>query len=207
MLKTYCVENLLEVSMDEAGRGPMFGRVYVAGVIIPPDETFSQEFIKDSKELGERKKLMAFDFIKENAIDWVVEYKDEKYIDEHNIYVANYNAMHDALNNLLVEPEHILVDGNYFKPYCAPSGKFINHTTVVKGDNEYASIAAASILAKVSRDKYVEEMCDKYPQLDEYYGLRSNKGYASKRHLDGIKNMVIQNFIENHLDYVKQARK
>lgn len=187
MLKTYCVKDLLEVGMDEAGRGPMFGRVYVAGVIIPPDETFSQEFIKDSKKLGMRKRLMAFDFVKENAIDWAVEYKDEKYIDKHNIYVANYNAMHDALNQLLVEPEHILVDGNYFKPYCAPSGKFINHTTVVKGDNEYASIAAASILAKVSRDKYVEEMCDKYPELDEYYGLRSNKGYASRQHLDGIR--------------------
>ena len=74
MLKTYCVQDLIEVGMDEAGRGPMFGRVYVAGVIIPPDETFYQEFIKDSKKLGERKKLMAFDFIKENAIDWVVEY-------------------------------------------------------------------------------------------------------------------------------------
>ncbi len=141
--------------------------------------------MRDSKKLNERTRLIAFDYIKENAIDWVIHYKDENYIDKHNIFAANYNAMHEAVQKLLVKPDHILVDGNYFKP-CMYDDDYINHTTVVKGDDKYTSIAAASILAKVGRDKYIDELCDKYPLLDEYYGIKSNRGYGSKQHLDGI---------------------
>ena len=181
----------LEAGLDEAGRGPMFGRVYVAAVIIPQDDSYEHSLMIDSKKLSENKRLYAFDYIKENAIDWVVEYKDEKYIDKHNILNANYTAMHEAVNKLLVKPDHLLVDGNYFKPCMYSDDDYISYTTVVKGDSKYTPIAAASILAKVSRDKYIEEMCEKYPLLDEYYGIKSNKGYGSKKHIDGIKKYGI----------------
>ena len=184
-------EGQLEVGLDEAGRGPMFGRVYVAAVIIPQDDSYEHSLMRDSKKLSGKKRSYAFDYIKENAIDWVVEYKDEKYIDKHNIFAANYTAMHEAVRKLLVKPDHLLVDGNYFKPCMYNDDDYISYTTVVKGDNKYTPIAAASILAKVSRDKYIEEMCEKYPLLDEYYDIKSNKGYGSKRHMEGIKKYGI----------------
>ena len=184
-------EGELEVGLDEAGRGPMFGRVYVAAVIIPQDDSYEHSLMRDSKKLSGKKRSYAFDYIKENAIDWVVEYKDEKYIDKHNIFAANYTAMHEAVRKLLVKPDHLLVDGNYFKPCMYNDDDYISYTTVVKGDNKYTPIAAASILAKVSRDKYIEEMCEKYPLLDEYYDIKSNKGYGSKRHMEGIKKYGI----------------
>ena len=186
MLKSYCYENTLEVGLDEAGRGPLLGRVYVAAAILPPND-FDHSLIKDSKKLSERKRLIAFDYIKDYAIDYIIHYKDEKYIDEHNIFSATYNAMHEAIGKLLVKPEHILVDGNYFKHYMHPDGEYISHTTIVGGDNQYTSIAAASILAKVSRDKYIEELCNEYPRLDQLYNIRSNKGYGALKHINGIK--------------------
>ena len=190
MLKTYYDSELLEVGIDEAGRGPMFGRVYTAAAIIPQDDTFVQPFIKDSKKLSEKKRKEAFEFIKENAIDWSVSWKDETYIDNRNIYNATYESMHTTLDQLNVRPEYILVDGSDFQIYTE-NCEIIPHKCVVKGDNEYASIAAASILAKVSRDNYIDEMCDKYPLLDEYYDLRNNKGYGTKKHLDGIRDYGI----------------
>jgi len=191
MLEPYMNKDEIEVGMDEAGRGPLFGRVYVGAAILPPDDSFNHSLMRDSKKLNERKRLIAFDYIKENAIDWVIHYKDEKYIDKHNIFAANYNAMYEAVNKLLVKPDHIIVDGNYFKPCMYNDGDYINHTTVVKGDDKYTSIAAASILAKVGRDKYIQDLCDKYPLLDEYYGIRSNKGYGAKKHMEGIKTYGI----------------
>ena len=185
-MNSYLHKNLLEVGLDEAGRGPLFGRVYVAAVILP-QEDINHEIIRDSKKLSERKRLMVYDYIKDYAIDWVVHYKDEKYIDKHNIFKANYDAMHEAIDKLLVRPEHILVDGNYFKHYSDKDGNYISHTTIVKGDDKYTSIAAASILAKVDRDKYIYKMCEDYPKLDEYYSINSNKGYGAKKHIEGIK--------------------
>ena len=190
MLKTYYDSELLEAGIDEAGRGPMFGRVYTAAAIIPQDDTFVQPFIKDSKKLSEKKRKEAFEYIKENAIDWSVSWKDETYIDNRNIYNATYESMHTTLDQLNVRPEYILVDGSDFQIYTE-NCEIIPHKCVVKGDNEYASIAAASILAKVSRDNYIDEMCDKYPLLDEYYDLRNNKGYGTKKHLDGIRHYGI----------------
>ena len=189
-MNSYLHKNLLEVGLDEAGRGPLFGRVYVAAVILP-QEDINHEIIRDSKKLSERKRLMVYDYIKDYAIDWVVHYKDEKYIDKHNIFKANYDAMHEAIDKLLVKPEHILVDGNYFKHYSDKDGNYISHTTVVKGDDKYTSIAAASILAKVDRDKYIYKMCEDYPKLDEYYSINSNKGYGAKKHIEGIKKYGI----------------
>ena len=186
MLKTFCNKNLLEVGLDEAGRGPLFGRVYTAAVIIPPDDTFKQPFIKDSKKLSEKKRNMAFEFIKENAIDWSVTYKDEKYIDLNNIYNSTYDCMHSSVDNLIVRPEYLLVDGSEFQLYIQDDN-IVPHSCVVKGDGLYSNIAAASILAKVSRDNYVKEMCKKHPLLDEYYELSKNKGYGTKNHMEGIK--------------------
>ena len=188
MLKSYLYKDTLEVGLDEAGRGPLFGRVYVAAVILPPDNYFDHTLMGDSKKLTERKRLIAFDYIKENAIDWVIHYKDENYIDKHNIFAANYNAMHEAVQKLLVKPEHILVD-----------------TTIVKGDQQYTSIAAASILAKVARDNYILELCDKYPQLNEYYNMRSNKGYGAKKHIDGIKKYGISKWHRKSFGICKNA--
>lgn len=190
MLKTYYNENTLEVGIDEAGRGPMFGRVYSAAVIIPQDDTFKQSFIKDSKKLSEKKRNEAYDFIINNSIDWSVSWKDEKYIDAKNIYNATYDSMHQTLDELQVKPEYILVDGSDFQIYIDKC-EIIPHKCVVKGDNEYSSIAAASILAKVSRDNYIHEMCDKYPKLDKYYDLRNNKGYGTKNHMEGIRKYGI----------------
>mgnify|MGYP001188189899 FL=1 len=190
MLKTFHNKEFLEVGIDEAGRGPMFGRVYTAAAIIPQDETFFQPFIKDSKKLSEKKRKEAFEFIKENVIDFSVTWKDEKYIDNKNIYYATYDSMHETLDKLQVRPDYILVDGSEFQIYMDHS-EIVPHKCVVKGDNLYASIASASILAKVSRDNYINEMCDKYPLLDEYYDLRNNKGYGTKKHMEGIRHYGI----------------
>ena len=190
-METFCYKDTMEVGLDEAGRGPLFGRVYMAAVILPPDDSFDHSLIRDRKKLSEKKRLLAEDYIKNNAIDWVVHFKEERYIDKHNIFAANYNGMHEAINKLLVKPDHILVDGNYFKPHMFHDGDYISHTTVVKGDSKYTSIAAASILAKVARDRYIYELCEKYPELDEYYGIKSNKGYGSKKHIEGIKQYGI----------------
>ena len=114
--------------------------------------------------------------------------------------------MHEALTKLLVKPEHILVDGNYFKPYMHTDGDYISHTTIIKGDNKYTSIAAASILAKVGRDNYIQELCDKYPKLDEYYGLRSNKGYGAQIHMDGIKKYGISKWHRKSFGICKNSK-
>ena len=185
-MKSFYLENTLEVGLDEAGRGPMLGRVYIGAAILPPDDTFQQSFIKDSKKLSERKRLMAYDFIKENAIDYTSFYYDEKVIDEKNIFNATYDAMHRALDKLLVKPEHILVDGVYF-PVYSNNSQIIPYTCVEGGDNKYLSIAAASIIAKVERDKYIYDLCDKNPDLVEKYEINKNKGYGTFRHIEGIK--------------------
>jgi len=185
-MKNCYLENTLEVGIDEAGRGPLFGRVYIGAVIIPPDETFKQSFIKDSKKLSERKRLIAYDFIKENAIDYTSFYYDEKVIDEKNIFKSTYMGMHKAIDQLLVKPEHILVDGIYFPIYMLDN-TIIPYTCIESGDNKYLSIAAASIIAKVERDKYIYELCEKNPELIENYGIHKNKGYGTKKHMEGIK--------------------
>ncbi len=190
MLKPFLNKDVLEAGIDEAGRGPLFGRVYTAAVILPQDETFIQPFIRDSKRLSVKKREIAFNFIKENCIDYAVTYKDHDEIDTINIYNATYSCMHDSLDKLLVRPEYILVDGSEFQIYTEEN-EIVPHKCLVKGDDLYSPIAAASIMAKVSRDKWIKEMCEKYPLLDEYYDLSSNKGYGTKTHLEGIKKYGI----------------
>ena len=185
ILKGFYAENSLEVGIDEAGRGPLFGRVYVGAAILHPTD-FDHSLMRDSKKLSYRKRLQACDYIKENAIDWAVFYHDEKTIDEINIFNATYDAMHKALDKLQVRPDLILVDGSHFVPYSF-EGEQMSNICIEKGDDTYSSIAAASILAKVERDKYIEELCDKYENLNEFYGIASNKGYGIAKHMEGIK--------------------
>ena len=181
----------LEIGIDEAGRGPLFGRVYTSAVILPDD--FDVSILKDSKKFSSAKKRKEVaSSIREKAV-WTVTYADEHTIDTMNILQATLNSMHKSVDELLknVDPTnvHIIVDGTMFKPYTyyAHGIQVIPHACIEKGDAEYAAIAAASILAKVSRDDYIEEMCQKYPLLDEYYGLYKNKGYGTSRHMQGIQ--------------------
>ena len=197
-MKSYYNKDTLEVGIDEAGRGPLFGRVYIGAVIIPPDETFQQSFIKDSKKFTSKKKISEVaEYIKKNAIAWSVTSRSEKVIDKFNIRQATLSSMHESINKIItskkltVENIRLLVDGNDFKPFIKLNTKNslyqIEHNCIVGGDNKYTGIAAASILAKVERDKYIESLCDDYPYLNEKYDLKKNKGYGTKNHLNAIK--------------------
>lgn len=190
MLKMFHTKNILEAGVDEAGRGPLFGRVYIAAVILPQDEKLNHKLIKDSKKLSERNRLLAYDYVKEIAIDYNVFYYDEKKIDEINIFKATYLGMHKAIDGLSVRPDHLLIDGTYFNPYYFEN-RVIPYSCIEKGDNVYCSIAAASILAKVERDKYINELCKDNSVLDKHYGLKSNKGYGTVKHIEGIKKYGI----------------
>ena len=192
--KYYCEDPLtLEIGVDEAGRGPLFGRVYSGAVILPKDDTFDHSLMKDSKKFHSKKKIAEVaQYIKTHAVAWGVGYCSEQTIDDINILQATQQSMHKAicaaLKNIDASNALLLVDGNYFKPYTHNSNPDpIPYTTVEGGDNTYTSIAAASILAKVARDDYIDELCSENPELDAHYGIASNKGYGAKRHIDGIK--------------------
>ena len=205
-LKKYLHEdlNIYEIGVDEAGRGPLFGRVYTAAVVLPKDESFDHLKMKDSKKFHSKKKIEEVaDYIKENAIAWYVSFEDEKTIDQINILQATQKSMHDSILNVkkqLFEKNKkeenksyeikLLIDGNYFNPITTVNNnkiEVIPYVCVEGGDNKYSSIAAASILAKVSRDKYIEDLVLEYPELAEKYGIDSNKGYGAKKHMTGIK--------------------
>lgn len=185
-LKRYRNKNHIEVGIDEAGRGPLLGRVYVGAVILPPDDPdFDYSLMRDSKKLSVKRRLEAYEHIKEHAINWTFAYSDEKQIDKENILQATFTAMHRAIDQLLVRPDHLLVDGDKFRIYTEDN-KIVPHLCVEEGDNTYASIAAASIVAKVEHDKYIDELCDEHPEL-EVYGLRTNRGYGTAQHIAAIK--------------------
>jgi ribonuclease HII len=173
----------IEAGIDEVGRGALAGPVVAAAVILPKD--FKSENIKDSKKLTERRRKIAFEEIKENAIAWAVSFVEPKDIDNINIQNATFAAMHESVNKLSVTPEFLLVDGNIFETYDG-----IPHETIIKGDDKYLSIAAASVMAKVIRDEYMTKIHEKYPQ----YGWSSNKGYGSKQHRDTIQEEGITQF-------------
>lgn len=200
MLEVFQKENTYVIGVDEVGRGPMFGRVYAAAVILP-DDSFNHELMKDSKKFTSSKKLKeTADYIKKNCIAYSIMYQDEKSIDKHNILNATYKAMHQAIKEVMTTMTTmnylIIVDGNNFKPLTfydseSESMKEVDTICVVNGDNTYSAIAAASILAKVERDTYIQELCLEYPKLNEYYGLSKNKGYGTKQHMDAIKHYGI----------------
>jgi ribonuclease HII len=159
------LDDMIEVGIDEAGRGCLSGRVYTAAVILPeeyPDDTYLQ--INDSKKLSIKKRNELRRYIESVAVDWKVEYADLEEIEEKNILHATIAAMHRAVDKLDVDPDNILVDGNYFKQYKDSHGIIIPHQTVEKGDTKFRNIAAASILAKVYHDEHVLDMLEQDPE-------------------------------------------
>ena len=203
-------KNIFEIGVDEAGRGPLFGRVYTAAVILPKDDSFDHSKVKDSKKFSSKKKIEdVAEYIKKNALAWHVSFEDETSIENINILQATQKSMHtsilgvknkyiqkqnDTCENVDIQDNsfHLLIDGNYFNPIT-----YVNKSTnkletmafdmIEGGDNKYTPIAAASILAKVERDKYIEELCELHPYLSEKYGIDTNKGYGAKKHIEGIK--------------------
>lgn len=175
MLLPYMNSGVVEAGCDEAGRGCLAGAVYVAAVVLPPD--FRNELLNDSKKLTEKQRYALRPLIEEAALAWAVGIVTPQEIDRINILNASFLAMHRAIEQLRVTPQHLLIDGNRFKPYPG-----IAHTCVVKGDGKYEAIAAASILAKTYRDDYMNELHEKYPMYD----WKSNKGYPTKAHRAAI---------------------
>lgn len=190
MLKQFYEKDNIEVGIDEAGRGCLLGPVCVAAVILPNLDDNPPPFeIKDSKKVSEKKRKVLREYIEENAIAYSIQLIPESVIDEINILQATIRGMHLCLNDILnqIEIDTILVDGNYFKIYNHPvSGEPINHVCIKGGDNEYLNIAAASILAKDYRDKYMENLTKENPVLEKY-AINKNKGYGTKVHMDAIK--------------------
>lgn len=195
----FTTEYNYELGMDEAGRGPLFGRLYVAGAILPKGNDFHHDWMKDSKKFHSKKKIKDMsDYIKENAIAWSIQYVECDVIDTINIRESVHKGMHNVVKDILEKSTQInkenvflLIDGNHFKPYSYYNEeneefRTIPHQTVEGGDNKYTHIAAASILAKVARDEYIKELCTQYPQLNERYGIEKNQGYGTKQHLEGI---------------------
>lgn len=176
MLKNYYEQGRVEAGCDEAGRGCLAGSVYAAAVILPPD--YHNERLNDSKKLTARQRYALRQDIERDAVAWAVGVVTPQEIDQINILNASILAMHRALDQLQVRPEAIIVDGNRFKPY-----RDLPHTTIVKGDGKYMSIAAASILAKTYRDDYMDGLAVEYPQYD----WQGNKGYPTKKHREAIR--------------------
>ncbi len=175
MLKPFFQSLEPEAGCDEAGRGCLAGPVFAAAVILPRD--FNEKDLNDSKQISEKKRYELRETIQRNAISWAVSKIDAKEIDAINILNASIKAMHQSLAQLKISPAYIIVDGNRFKPFGT-----IPHSTIVKGDGKFASIAAASILAKTYRDDYMVEAHEKFP----LYQWNKNKGYGTLLHRKAI---------------------
>lgn len=175
MLLPFLNEHLAEAGCDEAGRGCLAGAVYAAAVILP--KGFRNELLNDSKKLTCKQRYLLRDLIIGQADAWAVGVVSPKEIDRMNILNASFLAMHRAVEQLKIRPQHLLIDGNRFRPYPG-----IPHTTVVKGDGKYMSIAAASVLAKTFRDDYMNALHEEYPA----YGWSQNKGYPTEKHRQAI---------------------
>lgn len=171
MLLSCLNKELIEAGCDEAGRGCLAGAVYAAAVILPKD--YKNERLNDSKQLTERQRYALREEVERDALAWAVGIVSPAEIDQINILNASILAMHRAVDQLELRPQHLLIDGNRFKPY-----RDIPHTTVVKGDGKYLSIAAASILAKTYRDDYMNGLHEEFP----CYDWNHNKGYPTKKH-------------------------
>ena len=197
LIKKYSNDYEEEIGVDEVGRGPMFGRVYCAAVILPMNDNFKYELLKDSKKFTSRKKLEeTAKYIKDNCISYSIAYCENTEIDNINIRQATHKAMNEAINKIInfSKKNIILIDGRDFKPITYLENDIIKEVPVKcieGGDNKYCSIAAASIIAKVERDDYIYQMCISYPLLDIYYDLSKNKGYGTAKHMEGIKKYGI----------------
>ena len=196
----YDESNDYEIGVDEAGRGPLFGPLYVAGVVLPK-EGFNGIGIKDSKKIKNKVKLAGLAaYIKEHAIAWSIQSVDHTVIDQINIRQAVFQGMHACIRDIYEKRSDImgfdkkiglLIDGNDFKPFyrfneLTDDFVEIPYVTIEGGDNRFLAIAAASILAKNARDTYIEELCKLKPELSTRYRIDKNMGYGTKAHLDGI---------------------
>jgi ribonuclease HII len=225
-----CENHYIEIGIDEAGRGPLFGRLYVSAVVLPKIEYESLKLvptneilsidktsvhlknikaigwkdIKDSKKIKSKTKMKACaEFIQKNALAYSIQYIEHSRIDEINIRQAVFEGMHNCIRNIItqlvgscVKNMFLLIDGNDFKPFRSfieETGEIFTlpYKTIEGGDNKYLAIAAASILAKYTRDTYIEELCKENPELDEKYGMNKNMGYGTKKHLEGIEKYGI----------------
>lgn len=194
MLKAYCIEGVIEAGCDEAGRGPLAGSVFAAAVILDPqlqekaEHREWLEMLNDSKQLTEKERATLRPLIEQHATAWAVVEVTAEEIDRINILKASIVGMQRALDHLQVRPQHIIVDGNKWKPYI-PEGQVmeIPARTVVKGDGKYLSIAAASVLAKTYRDEYMLRLHEQYPQ----YHWDTNMGYPTKSHYEAIRQYGI----------------
>lgn len=172
--------NLAEAGTDEAGRGCLAGPVTAAAVILP--SAFQHPELNDSKQLGKALRFKLKEIIKSSAIGYAISHVEPERIDRFNILNASIIAMHEALDELRIQPEYIIVDGNRFKPY-----KEIPYQCIVKGDGKFQNIAAASILAKTYRDAYMEKLHEEYP----VYNWKKNKGYPTAEHREAIRKYGI----------------
>lgn len=177
MLKAYYHKHLIEAGCDEAGRGCLAGPVYASAVVLP--KNYRNKWLNDSKKLSDKIRYELRPEIEEMALAWALGIVDEKEIDEINILNASFLAMHRAVKQLKINPQHLLIDGNRFKPY--PD---ISHTCIIKGDAKYLNIAAASILAKTYRDDFMKEMAIQFP----HYAWDKNMGYPTKQHRQAIRD-------------------
>ena len=174
-LLNYLHADLIEAGCDEAGRGPLAGSVFAAAVILPKD--FHHPLLNDSKKMTEKAREILRPIIEKEAVAWAVEEVTAEEIDTINILNASITGMQRAVRRLIVKPEFLLIDGNRFKPFDG-----YQYQCVVKGDGKYASIAAASVLAKTYRDEYMRNLAKEYPQ----YGWDRNMGYPTKEHIEPI---------------------
>lgn len=177
-LKPFYKSGLIEAGCDEAGRGCLAGPVYAAAVILPSD--FHNSLLNDSKQLSEKQRYQLRPVIEKEAIAWGVGIVTNNEVDQINVLQAAYLAMHRAVDKLKIVPEHLIIDGNRFKPY-----KKMPYECIVKGDGKYFSIAAASVLAKTYRDDFMLKIAKEYPE----YVWEQNKGYPTKAHRDAIRKL------------------
>jgi ribonuclease HII len=180
VLKSHFQKKLVEAGCDEAGRGCLAGPVVAAAVILP--KGFQLAALNDSKQLSEEDRKKLRPIIEEKALAFAVAFVGNKVIDKINILRASIKAMHLAVDQLSIPPEFLIIDGNRFYPY-----KNTPHETIIKGDGKFASIAAASILAKTYRDDYMEKLAKKYPA----YKWETNKGYPTKAHRAAIQEFGV----------------
>ena len=176
MLKSYFHKNVLEAGCDEAGRGCLAGPVYAAAVILPSGVRLP--LLDDSKKLSSDTRNILRQQIEKKALAWAVASCSEREIEKYNILNCSILAMQRAVQQLSTRPEHLLIDGNRFKPF-----DFYSYTTIIKGDAKYKSIAAASILAKTHRDEYMVGLSEKHPE----FGFERHKGYGTQKHVEAIQ--------------------
>jgi len=193
MKRQWVDDGLVEVGLDEVGRGSLWGRLYVGAVILSPeDEAYFDNGvvlrqIKDSKKLTPRRRAILADYINETAIEAGVGWSEPEEIDSINILQADMAAMHRALHSLVVPFQRILVDGNYWSPWSHPeTQEVVPYVTIEKGDSVSLPIAGASILAKEAHDRWVIDQIEADPSLDERYSFSSNMGYGTAKHLEGL---------------------